>query len=66
MYIWDYHVGKNWQPKNHQEWEWFLVRKINYGDLQGITKNVIKKYFSNIKMKLDPGKRILFEYFLRQ
>lgn len=66
MYIWDYQVGKNWKPKTRDEWEWFLVRKINYGDLKGITKSILKKYFVRIQKKLDPGKKMLLEYYLKK
>lgn len=64
MFTWDYQIPKDWKPKTPEEWEWFLVRKINYEDLQGITKDILKKYFPHIKMRLDPGKKILLEHYL--
>lgn len=64
MFTWDYQIPKDWKPKTPGEWEWFLVRKINYEDLRGITKDILTKYFPHIKMKLDPGKKMLLEYYL--
>lgn len=64
MWVWDYQIPKNWQPKTQQDWEWFLVRKINYGDFNGLKREVIKKYFAKIKDKLDPGKRAMLDSFL--
>lgn len=64
--IWDYKISKNWQPKSDFEWQWFLIRKINYGDFKGITKEKLKKYFPKIKKFLDEGKRLMIEYFLKK
>lgn len=64
MYNWDYDLAKNWKPKTPAEWEWYLVRKINYNDLEGLNKKVIKEYFPKIKQLLDPGKRILLKNYL--
>ncbi len=64
MHIWDYNIKDNWKPKNDSQWEWFLVRKINYGDIIGLKKEMIKKYFPKIKKLLDPGKREMFANFL--
>lgn len=66
MQNWDYDLPANWKPKTADEWQWFLVRKINYSDLTGLNKNIIQKYFTKIKRQLDPGKRILLEYFLNE
>lgn len=63
MYNWDYNLPKNWQPKTAKEWEWFLVRKINYGDFKGLKAGIIKKYFPKIKNKLDTGKKMLLENY---
>lgn len=65
-FIWDYNIKNNWQPHTQEEWEWFLVRKINYGDLKGLKKETVAKYFLKIKKLLDPGKRKMFAYFLNQ
>jgi hypothetical protein len=63
--IWDYQIPNNWRPKSEAEWEWFLVRKINYGDWQGISQKALKKFFPKIKDKLDPGKREMIKNFLK-
>lgn len=64
MKNWDYDLPKNWKPKTQEEWEWFLVRKINYDDLTGITKITLKQYYPKIKKRLDPGKRALINHYL--
>ena len=66
MWIWDYNIKKNWQPRTTEEWEWFLVRKINYGDFKGLKKEVVAKHFPKIKTLLDPGKRDMLEYYLNR
>lgn len=66
MWNWDYDLPDNWQPKTDPEWEWFLVRKINYGDFKGLKKAIVKKHFSKIKKQLDPGKRAMLNNFLRK
>lgn len=63
MLIWDYNLPKNWRPTTDREWEWFLVRKINYDDFTGLRKETVKKYFEKIKKYLDPGKRAMLENF---
>lgn len=65
-YLWDYKLPKNWTPHNENEWLWLLQRKINYDDWQGITKKMLKKYFSKLKKFLDPGKRMLIEAYLKK
>lgn len=64
MNIWDYKLDNNWKPKTAEEWQWYLVRKINTGDIVAINKIYIKKYFPLIKNMLDTGKRNLIEYYL--
>ena len=64
MFIWDYDLPKNYQPKTPKEWEWFLVRKINYGDFKGLKKTVVEDYFKVIADKLDPGKKAMLENYL--
>ena len=66
MWIWDYKIDKNWKPKTDEDWEWFLVRKINYGDFTGIKKETLKKYFPKIKKQLDFGKRVMIGHFLQR
>lgn len=63
-WVWDYDLPDNWEPKTDDEWEWYLVRKLNYEDLEGITREKIARYFPHIERYLDPGKRILIEYYL--
>lgn len=65
MRIWDYQLTKNWQPKTDTEWQWYLVRRINYGDLKGLKKEKIEKLFPKIRDFLDPGKREMLAYFLK-
>lgn len=64
MKVWDYQIPKNWQPTTDKEWEWFLVRKINYGDFKTVNRTRLKKHFPNIKNYLDPAKRTMIEHFL--
>ena len=64
MDIWDYQIGKNWKPKTAEEWQWFLIRKINGDDLTGINKTLLKKYFPLIEENIDTGKKNLIRYFL--
>lgn len=66
MWIWDYQLTNNWQPKTETEWQWFLVRKINYGDFKGLKKETIKKYFPKIKKQIDPGKRAMLENYFKK
>ena len=63
MINWDYELPTDWKPKTDKEWEWFLVRKINYDDLQGLKKTMIKQHFPAIKKFLDPGKKAMLEHF---
>lgn len=64
MWNWDYNINSNWRPDTKKQWEWFLVRKINYGDLKGLKKETVAKFFPKIKRLLDPGKREMLTYFL--
>lgn len=66
MWVWDYKINKNWQPKTGKEWQWFLVRKINYGDFRGVKREILKKYFPKIRKWLDLGKRVMIENFLKK
>lgn len=65
MKVWDYDISKDWTPTTDAQWEWFLVRKINYDEFKGLKKEIIKKYFSRIKSLLDPGKRAMLENFIK-
>ncbi|MBI2335027.1 hypothetical protein HYU96_04485 [Candidatus Daviesbacteria bacterium] len=66
MWVWDYKINKAWKPITDDGWQWFLVRKINYGDFAGITKDMLKKYFPKIKKWLDSGKKTMIENFLQR
>ena len=63
-WAWDYDLPDDWQPKTDAEWEWYLVRKINYEVFDGLNKPIIAKYFTHIARYLDPGKREILEYYL--
>lgn len=65
MRIWDYDIAKNWRPTTDAQWQWFLVRKINYDDFEGLNKKIVKKYFEIIKKLIDPGKRAMLENFIK-
>lgn len=61
---WDYDLPEHWQPRTDDEWAWYLVRKLNYEDLTGITADTLARYFPKLGRELDPGKRILLTYYL--
>lgn len=63
-WLWDYKLPKNWRPKTDAEWEWYLVRKLNYDDYEGLTGEVVRKYFRAIEKYLDPGKRAMISNYL--
>ena len=65
MYNWDYNIPKNWKPKTDRQWLWFLERKINYDDWKGLKKETIKKYFNQLKDRLDPGKREMLRHYFQ-
>ncbi len=64
MRTWDYELPKNWKPKTDRQWLWYLERKINYGDWDGLKKAWIKKYWPRLQDRLDPGKRRMLELYL--
>lgn len=66
MHNWDYNLPKNWQPATEKQWLWYLERKINYDDWQGLNKKIIKKYYPQLKKRLDPGKRELLKQYFRK
>lgn len=61
---WDYNLPENWQPKTERQWLWYLGRKINYGDWQGLKREWLKKHFPKLKNHLDLGKRRMLELYL--
>lgn len=66
MWNWDYDLPKKWQPKTDRQWLWYLERKINYDDWKGLKKGIIKKYFPQLKRRLDPGKRKMLETYFQK
>ena len=63
-WAWDYDLPDDWKPKTDDEWEWYLVRKLNYNDLTGLTRENITRYLPNLDKELDPGKRTLLTYYV--
>lgn len=64
MKLWDYKLLKHWTPKTPEDWIWYLERKINYDDWQGLKPKIIKKYFA--KLKIDSGKRLIIHEFFKR
>lgn len=64
MHNWDYVIKEGWQPQTDEEWLWYLERKINYDDWEGLRKEWIQRYFDQLKHRLDPGKRLMLELYL--
>lgn len=64
MKLWDYHLPEHWQPHTDTAWLWYLARKINYDDLEGLDPAMIQEYLP--VLRIDPGRRLLLEaYFSR-
>lgn len=61
---WDYDLPDDWQPRTDDEWAWYLVRKLNYNDLTGLNRDILTRYYGLLDNELDPGKRIMLEYYL--
>lgn len=66
IHNWDYDLPKDWRPKTELQWLWYLERKINYGDWNGLKREWIRKYFPKLKRRLDPGKRQMIELYLQK
>ncbi len=64
-WAWDYDLPDDWEPKTDDEWAWYLVRKLNYNDLTGITPTLLARYYPKFTKELDPGKRTLIDYYLQ-
>ncbi|OGG17368.1 hypothetical protein A3D78_04105 [Candidatus Gottesmanbacteria bacterium RIFCSPHIGHO2_02_FULL_39_14] len=62
MLNWDYDLPKNWQPKTDQEWIWYIERVINYGpqNREKLSKSMIKKYFSRLRLEKDRKEYLRF------
>lgn len=63
MHIWDYKIKKDWQPHTNEEWIWYLQRKINYDDWQGLKAEIIKNFLP--KIKIHPGKKLMIESYFK-
>ncbi len=63
MKLWDYTLLKNWHPRTTDEWQWFLERKINYGDFKGLKAKIVKKYWR--RLRLDEGKRLMIKSYFK-
>lgn len=66
MHNWDYKLKREWNPTTESEWLWYLERRINYDDWEGLKKVWIKKYFHKLKDHLDPGKRVMLENYFKK
>lgn len=64
MYNWDYNLKEGWKPETDYQWLWYLERKINYDDWKGLKKEWIKRYFPQLKNRLDPGKEAMIQDYL--
>jgi hypothetical protein len=64
MRVWDYDIKENWRPTTKFQWLWYLERKINYGDWEGLKKVDIQTHWDELKQRLDPGKRLMLENYL--
>lgn len=62
-YLWDYNLKKNWRPLTETEWIWYLERKLNYQDWEGLRKAEIAKFFT--RLKLDPAVKLLLEAYFK-
>lgn len=62
--LWDYKIKKGWNPKTKQEIIWFLERKINYDDWNGIKPSLLKKYYKHLK--IDPGKKLMLQAYFKK
>ena len=65
MWVWDYNLPKNWQPKTDFEWRWYLTRAINYGLAgQRLDPLFLKKHLPYLK--IDPHKKKFLEFILKK
>lgn len=60
--FWDYEINKA-KFSDPKVKLWYLTRKLQFGDLSGITKADLKKYLS--KIKINPSLKELLQNFLR-
>ncbi len=66
LHNWDYNLKKNWQPTTERQWIWYLERKINYGDWEGLKREQVQRFFPKLKDRLDPGKRKMLQLYLEK
>jgi hypothetical protein len=66
MHVWDYDLPEDWQPTTDAEWEWYLVRRINYGEFKGLDRKKLREHFTKIKRMLDLGKKYMLENFFKK
>jgi len=60
--FWDYDL-KKMDLKNPKVRLWYLTRKLQFGDLSGITKQDLKKYLG--KLNISPSLKELLRNFLK-
>lgn len=65
MHVWDYNLKRGWKPKTDSQWIWYLGRKINLDDWKGLRKADIKRYFTKLIKRLDPGKKKMLESYFK-
>ncbi|MBU1177199.1 MAG: hypothetical protein ABIG88_00595 [Patescibacteria group bacterium] len=61
--FWDYDI-KNIDFDNSNSMIWFLSRKLNFGDLDGIKKKDLKKFLKHLH--INSSLKELFTNFLKQ
>lgn len=62
-YIWDYDV-ENLDLKKPEVLQWYLQRKIEYGDWEALDRKTLKKYLS--KLKINPYLKKILRNFLKK
>jgi len=63
MKNWDYKLPKNWKPKTNREWRWYLERRIQYGDVKGLSAARIQEYLP--QLRIDPTVKSLFKHYFQ-
>jgi len=61
--FWDYDMEKT-DSNNPDFMIWFLSRKLNFGDLDGIKKKDLKKFLQ--QLNINSSLKELFNNFLKQ
>lgn len=60
--FWDYDLNKA-DFSNPKIKSWYLTRKLQFGDLSGITKKELKKYLP--KLDINPSLKELLKNYLK-